>query len=39
MNQLTETVNYIKSRVNSSAKLGIVLGSGLGNLSEVIEVE
>jgi len=39
MNQLTETVNYIKSRVNVSAKVGIVLGSGLGNLSEVIEVE
>jgi purine-nucleoside phosphorylase len=39
MNQLNETVNYIKSRVNVTAKVGIVLGSGLGNLSEVIEVE
>ena len=39
MSQLNETVNYIKSRVNITAKVGIVLGSGLGNLSEVIEVE
>jgi len=39
MNQLTETVNYIKSKVNTTAKVGVVLGSGLGNLSEVIEVE
>lgn len=39
MSQLNETVSYIKSRVNVTAKVGIVLGSGLGNLSEVIEVE
>ncbi|MFY7963903.1 MAG: purine-nucleoside phosphorylase [Chitinophagaceae bacterium] len=39
MNQLNETLSYIKSRVNVTAKVGIVLGSGLGNLSEVIEVE
>lgn len=39
MNQLNETVAYIKSKVNCTAKVGIVLGSGLGNLSEVIEVE
>lgn len=39
MNQLSETVAYIKSKVNCTAKVGIVLGSGLGNLSEVIEVE
>jgi purine-nucleoside phosphorylase len=39
MNQLNETVTYIKSRVNVTAKVGIVLGSGLGNLSQVIEVE
>ena len=37
--QLTETVNYINSRVQCKAKIGIVLGSGLGNLSEVIDVE
>ena len=39
MQQLNETVDYIKSRVNNEAKVGIVLGSGLGNLSEVIEIE
>jgi purine-nucleoside phosphorylase len=39
MQQLNETVNYLKSRVNNTAKVGIVLGSGLGNLSEVIEIE
>lgn len=39
MNQLHETVNYIKSRVKHFPKVAIVLGSGLGNLSEVIEVE
>jgi purine-nucleoside phosphorylase len=39
MNQLNETVNYIKSQTNATPKVGIVLGSGLGNLSQVIEVE
>jgi purine-nucleoside phosphorylase len=39
MNQLNETVNYIKSRVDVTTKIGIVLGSGLGNLSQVIDVE
>lgn len=39
MQQLNETVTYLKSRVTNTAKVGIVLGSGLGNLSEVIEVE
>ena len=39
MDQLNETVNYIKSRINITSKVGIVLGSGLGNLSEVIEVQ
>lgn len=37
--QLNETVNYIKSCTTATPKVGIVLGSGLGNLSEVIEVE
>lgn len=37
--QLQETVSFIKSKVNVQAKVGIVLGSGLGNLAEVIEVE
>ena len=39
LQQINETVAFIKSRVNSTAKVGIVLGSGLGNLSEVIEIE
>lgn len=39
LTQLTETVNYIKSQTKATPKVGIVLGSGLGNLSQVIEVE
>jgi len=39
MKQLQETAAYIKSKINISAKVGIVLGSGLGNLAEVIIVE
>ena len=39
MKQLQETAAYIKSKINISAKVGIVLGSGLGNLAEVIKVE
>lgn len=39
MNQLNEAVNYIKSQTNATPKVGIVLGSGLGNLSQVIDVE
>jgi purine nucleoside phosphorylase len=30
MTQLQETVNYIQSKVKTTAKVGIVLGSGLG---------
>lgn len=39
MNQLNEAVSYIKSQTNATPKVGIVLGSGLGNLSQVIDVE
>jgi purine-nucleoside phosphorylase len=40
MDQLNETVAYIrKRRVDSVAKVGIVLGSGLGNLAEEIVVD
>ena len=39
MTQLQETVNYIQSKVKTTAKVGIVLGSGLGNLAEVIKIE
>lgn len=39
MQQLNETVTYIKSKVNVSATTGIILGSGLGNLAEVIKTD
>ena len=39
LTQLNETVDYIKSKVNITAKAGIVLGSGLGNLAEVIKAD
>ena len=39
MTQLNETVSYIRSQVTPEAKVGIVLGSGLGNLAEVIKVD
>lgn len=37
--QLNQTVAFIKTKVNVQTKIGVVLGSGLGNLAEVIEVE
>ena len=39
MNQLHEAVAFIKSKVNSTATTGIILGSGLGNLATEINVE
>ncbi|MFY8090843.1 MAG: purine-nucleoside phosphorylase [Chitinophagaceae bacterium] len=39
MEQLQQTVSFIQSKIQSQAKVGIVLGSGLGNLAEVIKVE
>lgn len=39
MNQLNETVAYIKSKITSEATTGIILGSGLGNLAEVIKTD
>jgi len=39
LTQLNETVAYIKSKVSITAKAGIVLGSGLGNLAEVIKTD
>jgi purine-nucleoside phosphorylase len=39
MEQLNETVQYIQSQVQITAKVGIVLGSGLGNLANLVEVE
>jgi purine-nucleoside phosphorylase len=37
--QLQETISYINKRVTTKAKVGIVLGSGLGNLAEVITID
>jgi purine-nucleoside phosphorylase len=39
LNQLNETVTFIKSKVTPEATTGIILGSGLGNLAEVIKVD
>jgi len=39
MQQLRETVAYISNLVNSEASIGIILGSGLGNLSNEIKIE
>lgn len=39
MQELNESVAFINKRVNFSAKVGIVLGSGLGNLADDIVVE
>jgi purine-nucleoside phosphorylase len=37
--QIQQTVEFIKSKINNHPEIGIVLGSGLGNLSNNIEVE
>lgn len=37
MEKFNETVNYIKSKVNIMPKIAIILGSGLGSLSDDIE--
>lgn len=39
MQKLNETVAFIKSKVNIETKTGIILGSGLGNLSQVIKTD
>jgi purine-nucleoside phosphorylase len=39
MDQLEETVAFINGMVTNKASVGIILGSGLGNLSNVIVVE
>ena len=39
MQQLEETVAFIKKQFDTKAKVGIVLGSGLGNFTEEIIVE
>ena len=39
LNQLAETKAFIASKVKSEASVGIILGSGLGNLANVIKTE
>ena len=39
MTQLTETAQFIQSKIKASAKTAIILGSGLGNLATKIQVE
>jgi len=39
LRQLEETVNFLKTQYNGIPTVGIVLGSGLGNFIEEIEVE
>jgi len=38
-NQIQEAVAFITGKVNSDAKTGIILGTGLGNLVGDIEIE
>ncbi len=37
--KVIETSNYLKSKINCLPEFGIVLGSGLGNLGECIDIE
>jgi purine-nucleoside phosphorylase len=37
--QLQEAVTYIQQHINTNATVGIILGSGLGNLATQIEIE
>jgi purine-nucleoside phosphorylase len=39
MQQLEATAGFIQSKINAKANTAIILGSGLGNLSSVIEAE
>jgi purine-nucleoside phosphorylase len=39
LQQLNETVDYIKSQFETEASIGIILGSGLGNFIEEIAIE
>jgi purine-nucleoside phosphorylase len=39
MQQLEATAGFIQSKINATANTAIILGSGLGNLSSVIETE
>ena len=39
MTELEQTVNFIKSKIDSTANTAIILGSGLGNLSKEIQID
>ena len=39
LSQLEETVQFLKTRYSNKPSVGIVLGSGLGNFTDEIEVE
>lgn len=39
MQQLEETAAFIRQKVDATSSIGIILGSGLGNLSQEIRVE
>lgn len=39
LEQIQEAKNYIESKNNSKPLVGIILGSGLGNLTNQIEIE
>lgn len=39
LQEIQQTIDYIKSKVNTSPEIGIILGSGLGGFSSQIEVE
>lgn len=39
MQELQETVSFIRNKINKDVKVGIILGSGLGNLANDIETE
>lgn len=37
--KLTETVNFLKSKVNTKPRIGVILGSGLGHFVQHMKVE
>lgn len=39
LNKLQESVNYIRTKISSKPKIGVVLGSGLGSFVKDVEVE
>jgi purine-nucleoside phosphorylase len=39
LKQLNEAVDYLKKKYKHQPEVGIVLGSGLGNFTEEIEIE